>query len=114
MKLHDDEDGQYSFYCPGCKSRHVVTTIEPFSNGAKWAWNGSMDKPTFQPSYLLTSDQWTPPVTYENLAAFRANPWPQTKKPYICHSFITDGQIRFLEDSTHALAGQTVELPEWK
>jgi hypothetical protein len=24
-----------------------------------------------------------------------------------------DGQIQFLNDSHHALAGQTVELPDW-
>jgi hypothetical protein len=29
-----------------------------------------------------------------------------------CHSFVTDGRIQFLSDSTHALAGQTVDLPE--
>jgi len=27
-----------------------------------------------------------------------------------CHSFITDGQIKFLGDCTHELAGQTVAL----
>jgi hypothetical protein len=30
----------------------------------------------------------------------------------VCHSFVTDGKIQFLGDCTHALAGQTVELPE--
>ena len=29
-----------------------------------------------------------------------------------CHSFITDGRISFCGDSEHALAGQTVDLPE--
>ena len=27
-----------------------------------------------------------------------------------CHSFVTDGKIRFLGDSTHKLKGQTVPL----
>ena len=31
----------------------------------------------------------------------------------VCHSFVTDGRIQFLADCTHALAGQTVDLPEW-
>jgi hypothetical protein len=33
-----------------------------------------------------------------------------------CHSFVRNGHIEFLSDSTHALAGQTVQLPplpEW-
>ena len=29
-----------------------------------------------------------------------------------CHSFVRDGKIRFLADSYHELAGQTVDLPE--
>jgi hypothetical protein len=29
-----------------------------------------------------------------------------------CHSFVTDGKIEFLNDSTHKLAGQTVPLPD--
>lgn len=28
-----------------------------------------------------------------------------------CHSFVRDGKIEFLNDSTHSLAGQTVDLP---
>ena len=31
----------------------------------------------------------------------------------ICHSFITDGKIQYLNDCTHKLAGQTIELPEF-
>lgn len=31
-------------------------------------------------------------------------------KDEICHSFVTDGKIRFLNDCTHDLAGQTVDL----
>ena len=30
-----------------------------------------------------------------------------------CHTFVTDGRIQFLGDCTHALAGQTVDLPDW-
>ena len=29
-----------------------------------------------------------------------------------CHSFVRSGRIEFLSDSTHALAGQTVDLPD--
>ena len=32
---------------------------------------------------------------------------------HVCHSFVTDGRIRFLGDCTHALKGQTVPIPEW-
>lgn len=33
--------------------------------------------------------------------------------PTVCHSFVTAGRIQFLGDSTHALAGQTVDVPDW-
>lgn len=36
---------------------------------------------------------------------------PQISKR--CHSFVVDGQMQFLGDCTHALAGQTVPIPEW-
>lgn len=34
--------------------------------------------------------------------------------PAVCHSFITAGRIMFLDDCTHALAGKTVDLPDWE
>ena len=30
----------------------------------------------------------------------------------VCHHFIRDGKIQFLGDCTHALRGQTVDLPD--
>lgn len=51
-----------------------------------WNWNGDTEKPTFTPS-LLTTDH-----------------------NYRCHSFITDGKVRFLSDCSHEFAGQTVDL----
>lgn len=29
-----------------------------------------------------------------------------------CHSFITDGKIKYLSDCNHHLAGQTIDLPK--
>ena len=36
----------------------------------------------------------------------------QTKQ--VCHSFIKDGNIQYLNDCTHKLAGQTIEIPDWE
>jgi hypothetical protein len=76
----------YVFHCPGCGYGHP---FEVCANG--WTWNGSLDKPTFRPSLLCNFTS------------------PETR----CHSFVTDGQIQFLSDCWHALAGKTVELPDW-
>ena len=53
-----------------------------------WTWNGDTDKPTLRPSVLQTM----PPTTDQ------------------CHVWITDGQVIFLSDCTHELAGQTLDL----
>jgi hypothetical protein len=31
----------------------------------------------------------------------------------VCHSFVSEGVIQFLDDCTHSLVGQSVELPPW-
>lgn len=78
------------FRCPGCESIHPVEVEAP--GGAGWTWNGSMDQPTFQPSLLCNQHD------------------PGSR----CHSFINNGRIQFLSDCHHALAGQTVDLPDWE
>ena len=105
-----DGDGLI-FWCPGCDGAHRI------QHGAgprpRWSWNGSLDKPTFSPSVLVRGYTWTPPVPPENLDEWRRKPWEQHKVETVCHSFVTDGRIQFLGDCTHALAGQTVDLPGW-
>lgn len=109
--LRDTADNGLMFWCPGCDEAHRVQ--HGAGDGPRWGWNGDADKPTFTPSILVRSGQWEPPVTPENLEDWHRNPWPQTKREHVCHSFVTDGRIQFLGDCTHALAGQTVDLPEW-
>jgi hypothetical protein len=84
-----------AFKCPGCNTLHQIQT-------PRWTWNESLDRPTFTPSILV---MW------------EANPdaiegFEEWRKARRCHSFVTDGRIQFLSDCTHALANQTVDLPE--
>ena len=84
--------------------------------GPTWAFNGNVDKPTFRPSILVRSGHYLPEhpsgqgcwCTYN--AAHPSD--PPTFVCSVCHSYVLDGQIQFLADSTHRLAGQTVDLPE--
>ena len=111
-------DGQGRFYgirfdCPGCASetrrgtQQVVLPVDwtppgyersPHAHGNPWGFNGSLDFPTFTPSVLSQWDEWQG----EGVPA----------KRHVCHSFVRDGRIQFLGDCTHALKGQTVDLPE--
>lgn len=95
-KLRRLEGGMVAFRCPGCGCAHQVG-IEPPAP-LIWGWNGDGDKPTFTPSIFV------------NAPHLRA----ATSNSPSCHSFVTDGRIQFLGDCTHALAGQTVDLPDWK
>ena len=98
-----------SFYCPGCQGMHAVWTQHVPGAGPRWTWNDDKVRPTFSPSILVKG---TVPMTDAEHAAWMAD---RTKlpvpRPFVCHSFVRDGQIQFLTDCTHALAGQTVPLP---
>lgn len=82
---------RHYYWCPGCNYLHGIA-IRPHTqdNGAGWEFSGTLECPTYSPSQLTT---WKSVV------------------PKVCHTFIREGQIEFLTDCTHALAGQTVPLP---
>ena len=87
----------YIFWCPGCDKPHQVQTSHP--GGYNWTFNSDVHQPTFGPSLLV-----------------RGRDWDDTFKMYresVCHSFVEQGQIRFLGDCTHQLANQTVPVPDW-
>ena len=72
------------FWCPGCDELHAYTT-------PRWTRTGTDAKPTFAPSLLCT--------------------WG-ADNPARCHLFLREGVLEFLNDSTHALGGSKVPLPE--
>jgi hypothetical protein len=100
------------FYCPGCDKHHGIMVGQ--GAGPRWGYNEDPQKPTFTPSILVRYVQPTPEgermmKAMEPLPSGMAR-YPSTDE--VCHSFITDGQIQFLGDCTHALAGQTLPLPK--
>lgn len=68
-----------------------------------------MERPTFTPSILVTGVHQ---LTDEEHAAYMRGDGLLPARPLRCHSFVTNGRIQFLPDCNHALAGQTVDLPE--
>lgn len=73
------------FHCPGCNTTHTLNST--------WEYNGDPNNPTIRPSILVT--------------------WNHIDEQFRCHSYITDGNIEYMKDSTHSLAGKTVPLPEF-
>lgn len=115
VQLGNAERGEYSFQCPGCGETHVIPTKSPLHNGAMWAFNGNVDLPTFTPSLLVRSGHYVPGQKSDTCWCTYNKEHPDDPAPFvcfICHSFITNGKIQFLNDCTHHLAGQTVDLPE--
>jgi hypothetical protein len=58
--------------------------------GPCWDWNGDQENPTVRPSIRTSCS------------------YPDSER--ICHCFITNGMVQFLDDSTHEFAGQTLPL----
>ncbi|MFN3381653.1 MAG: DUF6527 family protein [Runella zeae] len=89
QKRHED-DFDFVFHCPGCGVGHGVWVNN--INGPKWGFNGDMERPTFSPSIR---------VRHHNNGV-----------DVLCHSFVTDGKIYFLDDCTHDLKGYTVDMED--
>lgn len=102
------EGGRVAFWCPGCNDEHVVCVDGPNA----WGYNGNPDAPTLTPSVLVRGNQ-----IERDASGKWTGEWIRDENgrplPFVCHSFVTDGRIQFLDDCTHALAGVTVALPEW-
>lgn len=119
------------FKCPGCKANHGVRiralSAPEDDHGPGWAWNDNAERPTFSPSVVVRSYRYphpfepdTNPEHAEIRAAFKrpgneGHEWMMSHPKWrtVCHSFVRDGQIEFLADCTHGLAGQTVPLLPW-
>ena len=83
------EKGNIAFMCIGCDEMHVI----PIEGNNAWGFNGDYEKPTLTPSIKVSAD-------FDGRVPKR-----------ICHSFVTDGEIKYLNDCTHELKGQTIKLP---
>lgn len=99
--------GGYSYWCQGCEEMHAVNST--------WQFDGNLDAPTFSPSVLITSGHFLPGWKWPNCwCTYNAShpDKPAVFKCSRCHTFIKGGMVQFLPDCTHALAGQTLPLPD--
>lgn len=91
----------YAHWCPGCHSPHEYAVDAPFSNGARWIFDGNVEAPSFSPSMNIQVN----PRSHAHYA-------PEAGSS-ACHYFVTAGRIIYCADTTHALSGQTVDLPDF-
>lgn len=82
--IYPDGTTHHLYNCPGCGYEHAFSPVVH-------QFNGDVNNPTISPSLLNTNPQ----------------------KYRVCHSFVENGAIRFLNDCWHKLAGQTVDLPHY-
>lgn len=85
------EDNKLFFECPGCDNDlgHFIIFKGDKSKHPIWEFDGNMESPTISPSIKVT----------------RGN-------KQICHFFIKQGKIQFLNDCFHKLAGKTVDMKD--
>lgn len=76
----------HTFWCGGCHCYHFVDR--------RWSVTDGPNGATVRPSILVQR--------------------PREPREERCHLFITDGQIEYLNDSTHELRGRTVALDEFE
>lgn len=107
----------WAHWCPACEEKHQYYVDLPTGANHQWTWNGSLTVPDFTPSMN---------ISWGYMIAELA---PDTKKYYKdrniggrCHYFVREGKqlgkdhaksyIQYCNDCTHAMKGQTVELPD--
>lgn len=76
--------GAYTHWCPACNEMHPLPD--------SWKFNGNLESPTFNPS-------------------FKHEGWINGKPIGICHYVLTNGQLNYQGDCTHAFAGKIIPLP---
>lgn len=99
-KLRRKITGHLYYECPACGVPHGLRIVpkdykKVDPNEQVWTWNDDVDHPTFHPSVLVRFH-------------FGAK---RTQR--ICHAWVKDGMITYLDDCTHSLKGQTVPIPLW-
>ena len=110
-----DPDGKkgYHFHCEGCNSTHLVY-VE--GKGVPiWTFNGDKKTPTFSPSVLVKWVSLPDNIERDQNSDYveQADGRIKGAKDEVCHSFVRDGKIQYLNDCTHHLKGKTVDLLEF-
>lgn len=94
-KVHKCEytNGDVGYMIHSPADNEEIMFWEMHNGTRRWTFNGDYEHPTFSPSMLLRA---------HSTGVVRS------------HFFVRDGKIEYLADSSHAMAGKTVDLPEFE
>lgn len=92
----------YGYWCPACNAMHTIAVSKKNHSGASWSFDGNAAAPTFAPS-----------INYKVNTPDMGEHYQPHIGSTICHHFVRAGRIEFCGDCTHALRGQTVDLPDF-
>lgn len=94
----------YQIYCPGCECTHELPIEKgtPYSATGCWTLSGGLEYPSFSPSLNIATGSLADPNHVDD---------PELP-PTRYHSYIVAGNMEYLWDSTHALRGSVVTMPE--
>lgn len=114
----ENGDEGLHYWCQGCKSAHTVK----IKGENAWVWNGDVDRPVFTPSVLTTSGHYVPwHKPGDDCWCTYVREHPEDAEDGFacqrCHTHVgcqgaQPGEVIFLSDCTHALAGQVLPLPD--
>lgn len=104
------------FWCEGCQTNHFIILrdvdetrltdndrkIYEEMGKPKWTFNNDFDKPAFSPSIHVK----------KKIGEKIVNGKKENIYETLCHSFVRDGKIQYLNDCKHKLAGHTIDLPD--
>jgi hypothetical protein len=114
--LREATEDRIHFWCPACDRAHGIRVARPGISGG-WTWDGNVDAPTFSPSLLVKTTDFTPAgrATHDSwVAAGCPQPHPTCEfADVVCHSFVRNGMIDFLPDCTHHMACLRVPMIPW-
>lgn len=78
-----------------------------------WTWNGDIEKPTLKPSILTKSGHFDENNKGKGCWCDYNKEHPEDPAPFtcfLCHTWINEGRVIFLDDCSHEFKGQILDL----
>lgn len=85
-RLIQPRPGWIAHWCDACQMLHELPT-QHSNESCHWEWDGQTHRPTLSPSI-------------------------RTECTQVCHYYLREGWLHYLNDSSHAYAGRVIALPD--